>query len=169
MPAQGHAHVVHLHRDGVAADKAFMQHLDAGTLNEAQLQQPSLELQSVLVRQSTTADLDDHAAVAPSSQAEFEGIGHYARNRRRVLPAPVDTDYQVRLAFVQSDVMQHGIDRALFDNPRPSRRTLSRLSRAALFGPLNGSTDRSSYSAAAGTACLAVASVASHSSILRAV
>ena len=62
--AQGHAHVVQPHGDRVAADGAFVDHLDAGALDEAELQQAALQfLDNIRLANGETLD----APLAPAS------------------------------------------------------------------------------------------------------
>jgi len=95
MPAQRHAHVVHLHGDGVTTQKTLVQKFDARTLDEAQFQKPALQLQCVLIVMAMVADLDDDAPVAAPGLAESDGIGHDAHTAAR-LTRLYDSDYQVR-------------------------------------------------------------------------
>jgi hypothetical protein len=44
VAAQGHAHVVHLHGDGVAAEQTFVQQFDPGAFDKAQFQQTAFQL-----------------------------------------------------------------------------------------------------------------------------
>ena len=99
MPTQGHTHVIHLQRDRIAPEQPLMQQFDPRALDEAQLKQPALELQRVLVVMAVIADLDDDAPVAAAGLAESDGIGHDAHATAR--PTRLfDSDYQVRLPSV---------------------------------------------------------------------
>jgi cytochrome c len=65
----------------------------------------------MLVMETVIADLDDDAPVALSGMAEFAGVGHDARESSAQPAAPVDTDYQVRLAFVQPGISPQPVAR----------------------------------------------------------
>ena len=86
MTAQGDAHVIDLHGDGIPPQQTFVQQLDAGTLDETQLKQAPLQFKPMRVGRVVT-DLNDDAAVAAPGLAELEGIWHGARtygvNERR--------------------------------------------------------------------------------------
>lgn len=78
MPTQGDAHVVHPDGDGVASKQAFVQQFDLGALDEAELQQATLQFGLMLMVVALDADLNDDAAITPSGLAEFDGVGHGA-------------------------------------------------------------------------------------------
>ena len=67
MPTQGHAHVVHLHGDGITPEQTFVQQLDARALDKAQLQQTAFQLDLVILMVTVRADLNNDAAIAASS------------------------------------------------------------------------------------------------------
>lgn len=80
MSTQGDAHVVHFHGDGVAAEQAFVQQFDPRALDEAQLQQATLQFHLVGLTVTVAADFDDDAAVAASGLAQLYYVGQiYAR------------------------------------------------------------------------------------------
>jgi hypothetical protein len=61
----------------------------------------------MLIVFSVTADLNNDALITPSGMAEFTDVGQKAWEPSAQLSAPYDTDYQVRLAFVQSARSPH--------------------------------------------------------------
>src|SRR5690606_1073828 len=72
----------------IAAEQTFVQQFDARALDEAQLQQAALQLGLVFLMVAVGADLHDDAAIAATGLAEFDGVGHGARQdgaRRRLL------------------------------------------------------------------------------------
>ena len=80
MPSQGHAHVVHLHGNGIAAEQALVQQFDPGALDEAKFQQTTLQFDLVTPMVAMGADLNDDAAVAASGLAQLDCICQfYAR------------------------------------------------------------------------------------------
>ena len=78
MAAQGHAHIIHLHGDGIAPEQTFVQQLDAGAFDKAQLQQAAFQLDLMILMMAVLADLNDDAAIAATGLAEFDGVGHGA-------------------------------------------------------------------------------------------
>lgn len=106
MTTQGHAHVVHLHGDGIASEQAFVQQLDLRTLDEAQFEQTALKLDRLSLVVAMSAHLDDDAAIAASGLAQLDGVGQfYARTGEAAPSGPrfFDSDYQVRGPGVQQD------------------------------------------------------------------
>ena len=80
MAAQGHAHIVHLHGDGVLTEQAFVQQFDLRALDEAQFEQATFQLDCFSLMVTMGAHLDDDAAIAASGLAQLDGIGQfYAR------------------------------------------------------------------------------------------
>ncbi len=80
MPTQGHAHVVHLHGDGVLAEQTFVQQFDLCAFDEAQFEQAAFQLDLPFLVMTMSAHLDDDAAIAASGLAQLDGIGQfYAR------------------------------------------------------------------------------------------
>lgn len=111
MTTQGHAHVVHLDGDGVAAEQAFVQQFDVGAFDEAQFQQAPLQFDLVFLMAAVFADLHDDAAIAASGLAEFNGVGHGARydDARRRFSLVVDSDYQLRTVRVQRPLRPNAV------------------------------------------------------------
>ena len=77
MAAQGHAHVVDLHGDGVATEQAFVQQFDLGALDETQFEQATLQLDRLSLMMTMGAHLDDDAAIAASGLAQLDCIGQF--------------------------------------------------------------------------------------------
>lgn len=75
MAAQGHAHVVHLDRDGIATEQAFMQQFDVGALDEAQFKQSAFKFHRLALMMTMGAHLSDDALIAASGLAQLYGIG----------------------------------------------------------------------------------------------
>ena len=80
MAAQGHAHIVHLHGDGVLTEQAFVQQFNLRALDEAQFEQAAFQLDRLPLMVTMCAHLDDDAAIAASGLAQLDGVSQfYAR------------------------------------------------------------------------------------------
>ena len=80
MATQGHAHVVHLHGDGVASEQTFVQQFDLRAFDKAQFQQTAFQLDRLALMVTMGAHLNDDAAIAASGLAQLDGVGQfYAR------------------------------------------------------------------------------------------
>lgn len=127
MTTQGHTHVVHLQRYGIASEQAFVEQFNLGALDKAQFKQTPLQFDDLLSMMTMGADLDDHAAIAASGLAQFQGVGQFhARTGRRPLPGGphlFDSDYQVRGRFVQQDRMTNCRERRIGYQGRKRRPT----------------------------------------------
>ena len=80
MATQGHAHIVHLHGDGVLAKQAFVQQFDLSPLDEAQFEQAAFQLDRLSLVMTMSAHLNNDATITASGLAQLDGIGQfYAR------------------------------------------------------------------------------------------
>ncbi len=75
MAAQGHPHVIHLDRDGIATEQAFVQQFDVRALDEAQFKQAAFQFNRLALVVTMGAHLGDHALIAAAGLAQLYGIG----------------------------------------------------------------------------------------------
>ena len=83
MSSKRDPHVVDLQGDRITPEQPFMKNLNPGTLDQAELQQPPLQLTPVFVLMVMIADLDDYAPVATPGFAEPQNPGHGTHARQR--------------------------------------------------------------------------------------
>ena len=86
MPTQRHPHVIDFHRDGIAAEEAFVKQFEPGALHKAQLEKSTFQLPCMFLLVLGITDPDDDAAITLLGSAELENMGHEVHERRRGTP-----------------------------------------------------------------------------------